>query len=67
MVDQQHAVVNLDDTHAQLLAQALNHIGGEGNLGLKAELMREVLADLPEEQVLSALQEYPILTFRDCP
>src|SRR5688572_30617065 len=32
-------VVDLDDAQAKLLAQALNRIQGEDDLGLKAELM----------------------------
>ena len=50
-------VLDLDDAHARLLSQALNHIGGEDDLGLRAELLREVLKDLPEEDVLSLLPE----------
>ena len=34
------AVVDLDDAHAQLLAQALNHLHGNDDLGLRAELIR---------------------------
>ncbi len=37
-------VVDLDGAQARLLAQALNRIQGEDDLGLKAELVREVLA-----------------------
>lgn len=50
-------VVDLDDVHARLLAQALNRIQGEDDLGLKAELIREVLKSLPQEEVLSLLPE----------
>ena len=51
------AVVEVDDAHARLLAQALNRIQGEDDLGLKAELVREILESLPKEEVLSLLPE----------
>ena len=51
------AVVDLDDAQARLLAQALNRIQGEDNLGLKAELVRQVLESLPEQEVLDLLPE----------
>ncbi len=50
-------VVDLDDAHARLLAQALNRIQGEDDLGLRAELIRKVLEALPGEDVLSLLPE----------
>ena len=88
-------VVQLDDVHARLLAQALNRVGlitrqylgnaaipvrrqllthrfkavgllgcrfqsilqGEDYLGLRAELVREVLEALPKEEILSLLPE----------
>ena len=50
-------VVEPDDVHARLLAQALNRVQGEDDLGLKAELIREVLESLPKEEVLSLLPE----------
>ena len=50
-------VVDLDDPHARLLAQALNVVHGEDDLGLRAELVREVLERLPLEEVLSVLPE----------
>ena len=50
-------VVEVDDVHARLLAQALNRIQGEDDLGLKAELVREILESLPKEEVLSLLPE----------
>jgi len=50
-------VVDLDDAHARLLAQALNHIGGEDDLGLRAELLRRVLETMPQEEVLAILPE----------
>ena len=50
-------VVDLDDAHTRLLAQAVNHIQGQDDLGMRAELVREVLAVLPEEKILSVLPE----------
>ena len=50
-------VVDLDDAEARLLAQALNRIEGEDDLGLKAELFKEVLRTLPQSEVLSILPE----------
>lgn len=50
-------VVDLDDTRARLLSQALNRIHGEDDLGLRAELVRNVLANLPQEEVLALLPE----------
>lgn len=50
-------VVDLDDAHARLLAQALNHVQGEDDLGLRAELLREVLERVPESDVLALLPE----------
>lgn len=50
-------IVNLDDAHARILAQALNRIQGQDDLGLRAELLREVLNMLPESQVLSVLPD----------
>jgi len=52
-------VVEVDDAHARLLAQALNHIHGDDDLGLRAELIREVLRVLPEKEVLAVLPETP--------
>ncbi len=50
-------VVELDDSLARLLAQALNRIQGEDDLGLKSELLKEVLKSLSQEEVLSILPE----------
>jgi ParB family chromosome partitioning protein len=50
-------VVETDDAHARLLAQALNRIQGQDDLGLQAELIREVLQSLPQEAVLQLLPE----------
>ena len=50
-------IVNLDDAHARLFAQALNHIHGDDDLGLRAELIREVLKTIPEGDVLKVLPD----------
>ena len=50
-------VVDLDDAHARLLSQALNRVHGEDDLGLRAEVVREILEQLPQEEVLSTLPE----------
>jgi ParB family chromosome partitioning protein len=49
--------VEADDTNARLLSQALNRIQGQDDLGSHAELIREVLRSLPEEEVLQLLPE----------
>ena len=50
-------VKELDDARARLLAQALNRIQGQDDLGLKAELVRVLLKSLPQEEVLALLPE----------
>jgi len=50
-------VVHLDDGRAKLLAQALNRIRGEDDLGLRAELVRDVLESIPQGEVLALLPE----------
>ena len=50
-------VVATDDAHARLLAQALNRIQGQDDLGLQAVLVRKVLQSLPQEEVLQLLPE----------
>ena len=52
-------VVDLDDADARLLAQTLNRLQGEDDLGLRAELMRTILAELPEAEILKVLPETP--------
>ena len=49
--------VALGDAHARLLSQALNYIRGEDDLGLRADLLRQVLASVPEPEVLTFLPE----------
>lgn len=50
-------VVDLDEARAKLLAQTLNRTRGQDDLGLKAEVIRDVLASLPQEEVLALLPE----------
>ena len=50
-------VVELDDGQARLLAQALNRVHGEDNLGLKAEAVREILKSVPASEVMRLLPE----------
>lgn len=50
-------VVELDDAHARLLAQTLNRTRGEDDPEAYAQLLRDVLADLPQEDVLAVLPE----------
>ena len=50
-------VLELDDARARLLAQALNHIRGEDDLGLRAEVIRGLLDVLPEQEVLAVLPD----------
>lgn len=53
-------IVEADNAEARLLSQALNHIQGNDNLGLRAEVLRNVLASIPSNEVTSILPE----TFR---
>jgi len=53
-------IVEADNAEARLLSQALNHIQGNDNLGLRAEVLRNVLASIPPSEVASILPE----TFR---
>ena len=50
-------VLDLDDGDARLLSQALNRVHGEDDLGLRAELVRQVLELMPREEVLGLLPE----------
>lgn len=50
-------VVELDDARARLLAQALNRLHGEDELGLRAELVRAVLQAVSKEEVMAVLPE----------
>ena len=50
-------VIKADDAEARLLGQALNHIAGNDNLGLRAEVLREILDSKSQEEVLGLLPE----------
>ena len=50
-------VVEANDGEARLLSQALNHIAGEDNLGLRAALVRYLLETLPQDRVLAVLPD----------
>jgi ParB family chromosome partitioning protein len=50
-------VVDLSQADSRLLAQALNRIRGEDDLGLRAELVGKVLHTLPVEAVAAVLPE----------
>lgn len=50
-------VVDLNDTDARLLAQALNHIEGEDDPGKRAELLRDIMRTIPQGDILSILPE----------
>jgi ParB family chromosome partitioning protein len=50
-------VVNIDDARSRILAQALNHIHGEDDLGLRAEVLRQALETISEEEIRSILPE----------
>ena len=50
-------IVQVDDAEARLLAQALNRIQGQDDLGLRAEAIRHVLETMPREEVLAVLPE----------
>jgi ParB family chromosome partitioning protein len=52
-------IVAADDAQARLLAQALNRIHGEDDLGMRAELLRDVLAAMPADEVVKILPETP--------
>lgn len=50
-------IVKANDVDARLLGQALNHIAGTDNLGLRAEVLREILDSKSQEEVLGLLPE----------
>jgi len=50
-------VVELDDAQARLLAQALNAIQGEDDLGLRAEVMRKIMETTSQKDILALLPE----------
>jgi ParB family chromosome partitioning protein len=50
-------VVDLDDAHARLLSQVLNRIAGSDDLGLRAEMLKEILEQIPRAEVVKLLPE----------
>ena len=50
-------MVEADDIDARLLSQCLNRIAGEDDLGLRAEMLKEILGHIPEAEVLKLLPE----------
>jgi ParB family transcriptional regulator, chromosome partitioning protein len=50
-------VVTIDDAQARLLAQALNRVRGEDDLGLRADVVKEILKKIPQSEVLNILPE----------
>jgi ParB family transcriptional regulator, chromosome partitioning protein len=50
-------VVDLDDTKAMMLAQALNGLKGEDDFALKGALLKQILSSVSEDEVLSLLPE----------
>jgi ParB family transcriptional regulator, chromosome partitioning protein len=50
-------VVNLNDSEAMMLAQALNGIHGEDDLAMKGALLKKILESIPPDKVLSLLPE----------
>jgi ParB family transcriptional regulator, chromosome partitioning protein len=50
-------VVDLDDAHARLLSQTMNRIQGEDDLGLRAEMLKEILDQVPGAEVVKLLPE----------
>jgi ParB family transcriptional regulator, chromosome partitioning protein len=50
-------IIDVDDAQARLLMQALNRVQGDDDIGLKAELIREVLDSIGQEVVMALLPE----------
>jgi ParB family transcriptional regulator, chromosome partitioning protein len=50
-------IVEADDIEARLLGQCLNRIAGTDDLGMKAELLQQVLKEFPQSEVLKLLPE----------
>jgi len=49
--------VDVNDAEARLLAQAMNDLHGDDDLGVKGDLLKVVLETVPESRVLSLLPE----------
>jgi ParB family chromosome partitioning protein len=52
-------IVEADNAEARLLSQALNLVQGRDNLGLRAEVLRQMQATIPSSEILSILPETP--------
>ena len=50
-------VVDVADVEARLLSQCLNHLAGEDNLGLRAELIKKVLEEKSLTEIVSLLPD----------
>lgn len=57
-------VVEADDAQARLLAQAMNAVHGEDDLGRRALLVRKLLHAMPAAEV-AAILPYPVPTIED--
>ena len=51
------AVVEVNDAEARLLAQTINNVHGSENPGLRAQVFRDILEELPQEVILSVLPD----------
>jgi ParB family chromosome partitioning protein len=50
-------MVEADDIESRLLSQCLNRIAGEDDLGLRAEMLKEILEQIPQAEVVKLLPE----------
>jgi ParB family chromosome partitioning protein len=50
-------MVEAGDIEARLLSQCLNRIAGEDDLGLRAEMLQEILNQIPQADVVKLLPE----------
>ena len=50
-------IVEIGDAEAKLLAQTLNRLHGSDDLGLRANLVKDILTAIPTEEVLALLPE----------
>ena len=50
-------IVEVEDAEARLLSQGLNRIAGEDDLGLRAEVIRDMLKALPQKDILAILPD----------
>ena len=52
-------LVDADDGEAKLLSQLLNHVAGEDDPGLRAELLRDLMERIPQAELLNYLPDAP--------